>query len=197
MSGGHDPCSVPMLFFVVFVASGGDDIFGTPASLSVEGGAQEICTRLASALGRIAPPGDVNDIDSAAVILGQWVQSVLDEGEGQAPLLVTTTDASSGRRRRWRCRRLICTAPPHTLGAIRFSPPLPRDVDSAARAMTGGDMIKFVAVFDRPFWREHGFSGRFSCLGGKQVKDAKYFFADSVRLMYYSQNPFLADPVRV
>ncbi len=181
MTGGHDPASVPMLFFVVYLASGGDAFFTQytqeedsrppPFSLAVEGGAQEICERLASRLGRTAKPGSSN-VEDAAVVLGQQAESVTTTGkedETSAATVVTTKDVESGRRRRWRCRRLVCTVPPHALRLLRFEPRLPDAVRHAAEAMTAGEMVKFVAVFERPFWRDQGFSGRFVCLGGKQI----------------------------
>ncbi len=58
-------------------------------------------------------------------------------------------------------RHVVIAVPPRIAASISFDPPLP---DAAQRALTTiptwmGAMAKFVAVYERPFWREAGLSG--------------------------------------
>ncbi len=116
----------------------------SPANIAIEGGAEQMCTRLASRLGRTSPPGSANDSD-CAVVLGQWVQSIAfagGEADSEGEAAVTAVDSSTGRRRRWRCRRVIVAAPPQCLAAIRVEPTLPDAAGRAAEAFTAGEMVK-------------------------------------------------------
>lgn len=59
-------------------------------------------------------------------------------------------------------RNVIVAIPPAlALEAIAFVPPLPDALDSIARqtAVWMGDMVKAVAIYNRPYWREQGLSG--------------------------------------
>ncbi len=162
LSGGHDPASVSMLFFALLLASAsqtgseeedGIHLPGVAASacrpspshnIAIEGGAEQMCTRLASRLGRTSPPGSANDSD-CAVVLGQWVQFIAfagGEADSEGEAFVTAVDSSTGRRRRWRCRRVIVAAPPQCLAAIRAEPTLPDAAGRAAASFTAGEMVK-------------------------------------------------------
>lgn len=56
---------------------------------------------------------------------------------------------------------IIAVPPPLALGHIRFTPELPAAVRGSAESISVwmGDVVKAVAVFDQPFWRELGLSG--------------------------------------
>lgn len=59
-------------------------------------------------------------------------------------------------------RDVIVAIPPAlALESITFIPPLPTAFEHIARqtAVWMGDMVKAVAIYDRPFWREQGLSG--------------------------------------
>ncbi len=179
-SGGHALSSVSMLYFLLLLASNGDFFLGEELlsylggdaahgfTLSVDGGAQQICERLANKIGKTASSATGKDC-SPAILLGSAVESVVDEAEAT---LVTSSDASTGLRRRWRCRRVVCAVPPQALATVRFEPPLPPSVRYVVQGMTSGDVTKFVVQFERAFWRESGFSGRIAYMGGKQVNTA-------------------------
>lgn len=53
----------------------------------------------------------------------------------------------------------IVTVPPATSGTIAYEPPLPADRAQLLQRMPHGSVIKFHAVYERPFWREDGLSG--------------------------------------
>jgi len=56
-------------------------------------------------------------------------------------------------------RRAIVAVPPNVAGLIRFEPALPAWRMRLHQAMTQGDVIKVLAVYDEPFWRRDGLSG--------------------------------------
>jgi monoamine oxidase len=57
-------------------------------------------------------------------------------------------------------RRAIVTVPPPLARRIRFEPGLGATRRRALDGLPSGDVIKVAAVYDRPFWRERGLSGR-------------------------------------
>jgi len=56
-------------------------------------------------------------------------------------------------------RTAIVAVPPNVAGMIRFEPSLPAWRMRLHQAMTQGDVIKVLAVYDEPFWRAEGLSG--------------------------------------
>ena len=58
-----------------------------------------------------------------------------------------------------RARAAIVAVPPNVAGLIRFEPALPAWRMRLHQAMTQGDVIKVLAVYDEPFWRAEGLAG--------------------------------------
>jgi putrescine oxidase len=58
-----------------------------------------------------------------------------------------------------RARAAIVAVPPNVAGLIRFEPSLPAWRMRLHQAMTQGDVIKVLAVYDEPFWRAEGLAG--------------------------------------
>ncbi len=56
-------------------------------------------------------------------------------------------------------RKAIVAVPPNVAGLIRFEPALPGWRMRLHQAMTQGDVIKVLAVYDEPFWRADGLAG--------------------------------------
>jgi monoamine oxidase len=56
--------------------------------------------------------------------------------------------------------RVIVTVPPALVSRIRFEPALPAIRDRAVNCLPMGAITKVAAVYDRPFWRDRGLSGR-------------------------------------
>jgi monoamine oxidase len=50
--------------------------------------------------------------------------------------------------------------PPTLAGRISYDPPLPARRDQLTQRMPQGTVIKTMAVYERPFWREQGLSGQ-------------------------------------
>jgi len=53
----------------------------------------------------------------------------------------------------------VVAVPPNVAGFIRFEPSLPAWRMRLHQALTQGDVIKILAVYDEPFWRAEGLSG--------------------------------------
>ena len=58
-----------------------------------------------------------------------------------------------------KARAAIVAVPPNVAGVIRFEPSLPAWRMRLHQAMTQGDVIKVLAVYDEPFWRAEGLAG--------------------------------------
>ena len=103
----------------------------------VVGGSQVIPLRLAERL------GDRVVLDAPVRTL-RWAEGGVE--------LETGTVAVSARA-------TIVAVPPNVAGLIRFEPSLPAWRMRLHQAMTQGDVIKVLAVYDEPFWRAEGLAG--------------------------------------
>jgi monoamine oxidase len=65
-----------------------------------------------------------------------------------------------------RARRAIVAVPPTLAGRIAYDPPLPARRDQLTQRMPQGTVIKTMAIYERPFWREEGLSGQAATDGG-------------------------------
>jgi monoamine oxidase len=59
-----------------------------------------------------------------------------------------------------RARRAIVAVPPTLAGRISYDPPLSARRDQLTQRMPQGTVIKTMAVYGHPFWREEGLSGQ-------------------------------------
>jgi monoamine oxidase len=146
---GADPAQMSLLYVVGYIAASGDE--KTPGSLiplvSTGGGAQDsrfvggsqlVSQKVAAKLG-------------SRVELNSPVRSVEQDGHG-------VTVASD--RLVVHAKQAIVAIPPVLLAGIDFSPDVPRMRRNLARRIVPGHLIKWEAVYDRPFWRDVGLSGQ-------------------------------------
>ncbi len=141
---GAEPAEVSMLWFVYYLSTGGGfaahiDTPGGAQQDRIVGGAQPISEAIAKALGD-------------RVRLGHPVREVADEN-GRVEV---RTDAGA-----FRARKAVVCVPPATLLRIAFRPGLPGARDLALQRMPMGATVKLLARYERPFWRERGFSGEY------------------------------------
>lgn len=101
------------------------------------GGAQQISDRLAE---KIAPH----------VILGTPVRAIEQNADG----VIVSSDTGT-----YRAGYAIVAIPPVLAGRIEYTAPLPPKRDQLTARMPMGSVIKYIAVYERAFWREAGFSG--------------------------------------
>jgi monoamine oxidase len=103
----------------------------------VADGTQLVAERLAERLGSV-------------VHLRQAVREIEQDDKG---VLVRTPGGT------YRARAAIVCLPPQLVAGLHYEPPLPADLHRAFSAMQTGNAMKVQAVYERPFWREHGWSG--------------------------------------
>jgi monoamine oxidase len=57
-------------------------------------------------------------------------------------------------------QQAIVAIPPTLAGRIAYDPPLPARRDQLTQRMPQGTVIKTMAIYERPFWRDQGLSGQ-------------------------------------
>jgi monoamine oxidase len=105
------------------------------------GGSQQISNRLREKLG----------VDR--VRLSHVVQRIEWSSSSSHRVQVTCD-----QNRTFACRHVIIALAPSLYKSIQFEPALPEKKREATARMYMGSIIKTITVFDRPFWREKGFS---------------------------------------
>ena len=140
-----EPRDVSMLYFLFYVHSAGNVNTlianagqGGAQDFRVSGGTQGIALKMAQRLGK-------------RVMLGQPVRTIL---QGARSAIVHTDSISV------KCKRVIVAIPPHLAGRIEYSPRVSARRDQLTQRMPIGSLIKTIAVYDRPFWRDQGLNGQ-------------------------------------
>ncbi len=138
-----EPEDISMLHFLFYLRSGGSlDLLTRTAQGAQDarfvGGSQEISIRVAARLGE-------------TVQLGHPVRSISQSGS-EARL--------GGEWGSLSARRVIVAVAPAVIGRIAFDPPLSGRRAQLYAKMPAGYVIKCIARYERPFWREQGLSGQ-------------------------------------
>ena len=139
-----DPSEVSLLGGMLLANGGGDDGFQYYADASYTethlidgGGAPEVATRLGDALGdslrKSSPVRRIVQNDDGVDVIGDDI----------------TVHA----------KYVIVTAPPVVAAQIQYEPPLPTDQSQLMVKMLPGAIMRFIVVYDQPFWRSKGLSG--------------------------------------
>jgi monoamine oxidase len=140
-----EPADVSLLHLLFYAASAGgwDDLLETEGGAQQDrlvGGTQQLSVRMAEELGD-------------GIELSAPVRSIRSEADG-----VVVGDV--------RARRAIVALPPALAGRIEYDPPLPGPRDQLTQRMPMGSVIKCMATYDEPFWRQDGLSGQAISLPG-------------------------------
>jgi monoamine oxidase len=125
--------------FMLAMAGGLDQLFTPELSLAerFEGGSHAICEQLAKRLeGQIRLLTPVKSCVHAV----HQVQVSTPQGDFSA-------------------RHLVLAVPPVLANQIQWSPPLPTKRRALQHHLPQGAVIKFLAIYDEPFWRKQGLSG--------------------------------------
>jgi monoamine oxidase len=101
------------------------------------GGSQLVSIRMAARLGN-------------RVVLRAPVRRIAHDGRG----VTIQTDAGA-----WSARRAIVAVSPMLAGRIDYEPALPALRDGLTQRMPQGSVIKYEAVYPKPFWRDLGLNG--------------------------------------
>jgi monoamine oxidase len=132
-----------LLHVLVYIRSAGNlsplltDVIGGAQERRFVAGSQAICERMADDLG-------------PRVVLSSPVREVTQDGR-----VTVRTDAKEVIG-----QRCIVAVPPTVADRITFRPALPADRAQLQRRMAAGSVIKCNAIYDEPFWRRKGLSGR-------------------------------------
>lgn len=141
-----EPEDISMLHMLFYISSAGStgvllDTEGGAQESRVRGGTQLISIRMAEALGE-------------AVRLETPVRAV-SRREGEPYGVSVSTPGGD-----FEARRLIVAIPPVLAGRLVYEPVLPALRDGLTQRMIQGNVVKTVSVYERPFWRDRGLSGR-------------------------------------
>ena len=96
-------------------------------------------------------------VDKGAKILFKHAVRSIEEGTAGVVNILCENGVE------FNCARVILALPPPIAREISFSPPLSSAKDTLMRESTMGGIIKSIAVYKTPFWRECGFSGEVIC----------------------------------
>jgi monoamine oxidase len=144
-----EPEDVSLLHVLFYVRSAGSfealiDTDGGAQQDRVVGGSQLISIRMAEGLGERVV------LDSPVRRISQVDGGVTVEADG---VLV-------------RARRVIVAVPPVLASRISYDPPLPAVRDGLTQRMAQGSVVKCMAIYGEPFWRDDGLSGQVTSADG-------------------------------
>jgi monoamine oxidase len=145
-----EPRDVSLLHVLFYTHSAGTlelltDAEGGAQQDRVVGGTQLISIRMAEQLGR------------RAVELSTPVRAIRHGPDGvriQSDRLNVSAKAA------------VVAIPPTLAGRIAYDPPLPAVRDGLTQRMAMGSVVKCMAIYERPFWRERGLSGAVTSVTG-------------------------------
>jgi monoamine oxidase len=152
-----EPSDVSLLHVLFYTHSGSgvNTLLGTDGGAQQDrfhGGSQQIALLIAEQLGdewvRLAAPVRRIEHHEGGVVLHA------DGPEGEPGGLTVSA------------RQAIVAVPPTLAGRIAYDPPLPARRDQLTQRMPQGTVIKTMAIYERPFWREQGLSGQAASDGG-------------------------------
>jgi monoamine oxidase len=141
-----EPRDLSFLYFLFYInAAGGITPLvanagtGGGQDYRVSGGTQGIAVAMAQQLG------------PKRVLLEQPVRKI---SQGARSATVEADDATV------KCKRVIVAIPPHLSGRIEYAPGVTAMRDQLTQRIPIGSLIKTIAVYDKPFWREQGINGQ-------------------------------------
>jgi monoamine oxidase len=108
----------------------------------IKGGTQQLSQRLQEAVGR------------QRVLLNKPVHRI-DQTQGPF-VIVNTVDGAQ-----FKADYVICAVSPHLLLKIHHRPALPAGKNLLAQRSPMGQVSKVILYYDKPFWKDHGYSGCF------------------------------------
>lgn len=144
-----EPSEISYLYFLNYLNSGqGLDCLTSVQNGAqqdrVIGGMQQISIRMAEQLGD-------------RVVLEAAVRAIEQSNDG---VLIRSAAGD------FRAATCIVALPPALAGRIHYEPALPARRDHLSQRMPMGSVIKYIATYEKPFWREAGYSGELVTDGG-------------------------------
>lgn len=151
-----EPSDVSLLHVLFYTRSGSgfNTLLGTDGGAQQDrfhGGSQRLALLMAEQLGdRVRLSAPVRRLEHAA----DGVVVHADGPGGEFGELAVSA------------RHAIVAVPPTLAGRIAYDPTLPARRDQLTQRMPQGTVIKTMAIYERPFWREQGLSGQAASDGG-------------------------------
>ncbi|HVC70280.1 MAG TPA: flavin monoamine oxidase family protein [Acidimicrobiales bacterium] len=147
---GTEPGELSLLFTLFYLHSGGGLMNLARTTNGAQerrfaGGAQQCALYLAHEL-------------AGRVLLSSPVSSVAYGPDGVTAIV--DRPEPGGHPVRVRARRCIVAMPPALSVRLDWTPPLPGRRDQLSMRAPMGSVTKIHAVYDRPFWRDHGLNGQ-------------------------------------
>lgn len=145
-----DPQDLSLLHALFYASAAGSlqvllDSDGGAQQDRIAGGAHLLATGLADQL-------------AERVQLEQPVQQIRHDADR---VEVTTTHGIA-----WSAQHVVVAVPPALAARIRYDPPLPAARDALTQRLPMGSVVKCMALYETPFWRERGLSGQAITLRG-------------------------------
>ncbi len=140
-----EPADVSLLHVLFYAVSAGgwDDLLDTEGGAQQDrlaGGTQQLSIRMAEELGD-------------RVRLSTPVRSIRTDGD-----VIVAGEVTA--------RRAVVAIPPTLAARIEYKPALPAQRDQLTQRMPMGSVIKCMAVYEEPFWRDDGLTGQAASLPG-------------------------------
>ncbi len=140
-----EPRDVSLLYFLFYIHSAGNVEAlianagqGGAQDYRVSGGTQGIAIKMAQQLGH-------------SVLLKEPVREI-DQGGRSATVHADNVSV--------KCQRVVVAIPPHLAGRITYSPRVSAAREQLTQRIPIGSLIKTIAVYDKPFWRDNGLNGQ-------------------------------------
>ncbi|GAM28660.1 hypothetical protein SAMD00019534_118360 [Acytostelium subglobosum LB1] len=138
-----DPSEVSFLWFLLFIKAAGNygllaDIRGGAQERRMIGGSQQISERLAEKVGL------------QYCKLNSPIKSIHQDGSG--------CQVTNDKGVTFHSKFVIVTVPPPLAGRIEYRPLMPPERDELTQRLPMGTVIKTIAIYDEPFWRQDGYS---------------------------------------
>ncbi|MGI8571197.1 MAG: flavin monoamine oxidase family protein [Solirubrobacteraceae bacterium] len=140
-----EPRDISLLYLLFYVHAAGslekliaNAGAGGAQDYRVSGGTQRIAIKVARRLG-------------SRVVLGEPVRRISHDRRG----ITVEADGTT-----LTAKRVIVALPPTLAGRIAYRPGLPALRDQLTQRVPAGSLIKTIAVYDTPFWRDHGLNGQ-------------------------------------
>jgi monoamine oxidase len=146
---GGEPRDISLLYTLFYIAASGDeDHPGTfERNFNTAEGAQE--SRFKGGAYRI--PVNVAAELGDSVVLSAPVRRISQDGSGVS--VVSDAGTFAGKH-------VIVAMPPALAGRIVYDPIMPPLRDQLTQRMPQGTLMKFEAIYDKPWWRDKGYTGQ-------------------------------------
>lgn len=151
-----EPSEISLLYVLFQIAASGNDI---ELQMKVDGGADQDMLKggmikVAERMREKIDAEQSNTLDSW-LLLSSPVSAIAQDAVG-----VTVFSELAMIK----AKRVVVAVPPNLASEIRYEPALPATRMELLKKMPAGRCIKFITVYDRPFWREMGMSGEVTVL---------------------------------